>query len=162
MIEQSENEKLIDLLNQANSKYELLNHEPEGRTDLISEIRGNRLSEAAKAMVLMAKGRDGTRSYYLAIVAGDSRIDFGAVKAATHASHVMMAPPEKASELTGCVMGAVPPFSFNPLLKVIADSQLLKNERIVFNAARLDQSIFMATDDYVSLAHPVITSIAKQ
>ncbi len=70
MIEQSENEKLIDLLNQANSKYELLNHEPEGRTDLISEIRGNRLSEAAKAMVLMAKGRDGTRSYYLAIVAG--------------------------------------------------------------------------------------------
>lgn len=151
---------LLGLLEGAKAGYELLSHAPEGRTDIVSEIRGNRLSEAAKAMVLMAKGRDGSRSYYLAIIGGDRRVDFNAVKAATSASHVMMAPPEKAAELTGCVMGAIPPFSFHPLLRVIADTRLLENQRIVFNAACLDKSIFMATDDYVSLAKPVITSIA--
>jgi Ala-tRNA(Pro) deacylase len=161
MSEESNYDRLLELLEGSDSKYELLSHEPEGRTDLVSAIRGNRLSEAAKAMVLMAKGRDGSRDYYLAIVGGDSRVDFGAIKEATRAAHVMMAPPEKAAELTGCVMGAVPPFSFNTQLKVIADARLLSNERIVFNAARLDRSIFMSTSDYISLAKPVVTSIAK-
>lgn len=154
--------KLIELFVQNKIQYELLSHEPEGRTDLISKIRGNNLNEAAKAMVLTAKFKNGCRMYYLAVVSGNCQIDFGAVKCFADCSKVGLAPADKAIELTGCEMGAVPPFSFNAGLTVVVDPELLANDRLVFNAGRLDRSIFISSKDYVTVANPAIYKIAKR
>lgn len=154
--------KLTNMFVQNKISFELIIHEPEGRTDLASKIRGNKLNEAAKAMVLMAKFQNGCQKYYLAVVPGDCRIDFEAVKRFSKGSKVRLAPADKASELTGCVMGAVPPFSFNANLVVLVDPYLLANDRFVFNAGRLDQSIFISSKDYLSVANPTIYKIAKR
>lgn len=155
-------EQLIDLLVRHNTPYRLITHIPEGRTDLISEIRGNKLQEAAKALVVVAKKRDGKRDYFLAVVPGDCRISFDAISRFAQCPQVRMAPVEKAAELTGCVMGAVPPFSFHPELTLIVDRRLLDNEFLFFNAGRLDQSICMSAADYLEAAKPAVLEISTQ
>ncbi len=57
-------------------------------------------------------------------------------------------------------MGAVPPFSFDPQLTLMVDINLLAEDQIVFNAGRLDRSVFLRSDDYLRLARPVVESIA--
>lgn len=155
-------EKLRSILDASSTPYRLMEHAPEGRTDLASIIRGNPLNKAAKAMVLFAAGKKGPRQYILAVVSGHRRIDFDAVKALSGSSYVGFAPREKAEELTGCEMGSVPPFSFHPDLKLVVDPELLRNDEIVFNAARLDQSIFLSSEAYVALARPAIHPITQE
>ena len=54
--------RLIALLNEHEAQYRLIDHAPEGRTELVSAIRGNRLSQAAKCIILMVKlGKKVTR-----------------------------------------------------------------------------------------------------
>ena len=53
-----------------------------------------------------------------------------------------------AEELTGCVVGAIPPVAFNSSLKLVVDKQFLEREsEIAFNAGRLDRSIVIDGDD---------------
>jgi Ala-tRNA(Pro) deacylase len=62
--------------------------------------------------------------------------------------------------LTGCVIGAIPPFSFNDQLAVLADPLIRENEEVVFNAGRLDRSIFMKPEDFFRIAQPQVVKIA--
>ncbi len=48
-------DKLVALLNDARAKFRVIEHEPEGRSEQISKIRGNDPSQAAKAMVVAVK-----------------------------------------------------------------------------------------------------------
>src|SRR5947209_13638630 len=45
--------RLVALLNEHGAHYRLIDHAPEGRTELVSAMRGNRLSQAAKCIILM-------------------------------------------------------------------------------------------------------------
>jgi Ala-tRNA(Pro) deacylase len=66
-----------------------------------------------------------------------------------------------APSLAGSVAGTILPFPFfNPERELIVDPSLLKNDELYFNAARLDRSMALKTDDYVSLAEPRIERIA--
>ena len=82
------------------------------------------------------------------------------IKGLFHADSVAFASREKAQELTGCVIGAIPPFSFNDQLQVLADPLIRQNEEVVFNAGRLDRSIFMKLEDYIRIAEPQLAGIA--
>ena len=46
---------LITWLDQQGVTYRLIDHAPEGRTDIVSALRSNTLSQAAKCIVLMVK-----------------------------------------------------------------------------------------------------------
>ena len=59
-------------------------------------------------------------------------------------------PADIAEKLSGSVVGTVLPFSFNPELELIVDPSLLAHEEIVFNAARLDRSLYLKASDYVA------------
>jgi Ala-tRNA(Pro) deacylase len=155
-------DRLQELFTSAHAPFRLMEHQPAGPTDVASAIRGNRLQEAAKAMVLIAVKGKKEREYILAVVPGNRRINFKAVRTLSNSSYVGLAPAEKAEELTGCVMGSVPPFSFHPDLKLLVDRQLLNNAQIVFNAGRLDQSIFLSVHDFVAIAKPTIGNIAQE
>jgi Ala-tRNA(Pro) deacylase len=98
--------------------------------------------------------------YCLANVPGDCRIDLAGIKNHFHADSVAFAARDKAQGLTGCVIGAIPPFSFNDRLQVLADPLIQENEEVVFNAGRLDRSIFMKLADYLRIAKPHIVQIA--
>jgi Ala-tRNA(Pro) deacylase len=44
-------------------------------------------------------------------------------------------------------------------LIVLADPRIQENREVVFNAGRLDRSIFMQSDDYVRIAKPEMVRI---
>ena len=64
--------------------------------------------------------------------------------------------------MTGCVIGAIPPFSFDEHLILVADPLIQENEEVVFNAGRLDRSILMKLSDYLRVAQPQLVSIAQR
>jgi len=150
--------RLVAHLEAAGAKFRIVEHEAEGRSEAISVIRGNRPSQALKAMVVALKG-DGP-DFGLAVLPGDRRCDFAALAEAFGAKKARFAPPEDAQRLTGCIMGAVPPFTFDAALPLVADPGIQVNEEVVFNAARLDRSIFMPLADYLRAAAPKLAAFA--
>ena len=153
-------DRLVALLTEAKAKFRVIEHEAEGRSDKISVIRGNRPDQAAKAMVLDVRGGGGGRRNVLAILPGNRKLDFNAVATLFEARKCGFASPETAQELTGCAMGAVPPFAFNPVLSVVVDQDLLVHETLFFNAGRLDRSMELDTQDWLAAAKPRVAKIA--
>lgn len=155
-------ERLIGLLGEAGAKFRIIEHEAEGRSEKISAIRGNRPGQAAKAMVLDVRGGGGGKRAVLAILPGNRKLDFAAIAGLFDARKCGFASPETAQAMTGCVMGAVPPFSLNPDLSVVVDEDLLANETLFFNAGRLDRSMELDTRDWIAVAKPRIARIAAK
>ncbi len=58
------------------------------------------------------------------------------------------------------MIGSIPPFSFNEQLLLLADPLIRESQEVVFNAGRLDRSIFMNEDDYFRIAEPQVMKIA--
>ena len=153
-------EQLRALLDNEGAVYRVIEHEPEGRTEIIAKIRGNRIEQSVKSMTLQVRLTRRENIYVLANVPGDCRVDFDAVKSHFNADSVAFAAREKAEALTGCAIGAIPPFSFNDQLPALVDPLVLENGEIVFNAGRLDRSIMMRLEDYVRIARPQVVKCA--
>jgi Ala-tRNA(Pro) deacylase len=154
--------QLRALLDREGASYRVIEHAPEGRTEIIAKIRGNRIEQSIKSMVLQVRLTRKDNIYCLANVPGDCRVDFDGVKAYYQADSVAFAKREKAEELTGCVIGSIPPFSFSDELQLLADPLIQQNEEVVFNAGRLDRSIMMNLEDYIRIAGPQMVAIARR
>lgn len=151
--------RLITELDDAGATYRLIDHAPEGQTDLVSALRGNAVEQAAKCLVVMVKiGKKVTR-HVLAVIPGDARLDLAAIKTLLGGTYVAFASSEKAEELAGSVVGTVLPFSYHPDLELIVDPTLLEFSELFFNAARLDRSMALCTKDYVRVASPRVERI---
>ena len=155
-------DRLVALLSDAKANFRVIEHEAEGKSEAISAIRGNRPDQAAKAMVLDVRGGGSGRRHVLAILPGSRKLDFGAVATLFEARKCGFASPDTAQELTGCVMGAVPPFALDPALSVVVDEDLLTNETLFFNAGRLDRSMELDTRDWLAVAKPRVARIASR
>ena len=152
-------DRLVADLDASGARYRLIEHAPEGRTEVVSALRGHDLASAAKCLVLLVKlGKKQTR-YVLAVVPGDARLDLAAVKALLGASYVAFADTGKAEQLAGSVTGTVLPFSYDERLELIADPALLDHDELYFNAGRLDRSIALDSEDYRRLAAPRVARI---
>lgn len=74
-------------------------------------------------------------------------------------TYVAFADKARAEELAGSVSGTVLPVSYHEQLELIVDPELLAVPDLFFNAARLDRSIALSTEDYVRLTEPRIERI---
>ena len=151
--------RLIDQLDAAAARYRLIDHPPEGRTELVSAMRGHDVTSAAKCLIVMVKIGKRERRHVLAVVPGDARLDLAAIKAMLGGSYAGFADTPTAERLAGSVSGTVLPFSYSPDLELVADPALLQVPELYFNAARLDRSVALATEDYVRLATPRLAPI---
>ncbi len=124
-------------------------HAPEGNCEKVSELRGNPVHAAAKALLLSIKVSNKHSRCVLAILPGDKKVDFDAIKKAYGVKSATMADRSKVEELLQCEIGRVPPFSFSSSVEVIVDAELVNdNEAIYFSPGRLDLSFKMAAEDY--------------
>ena len=153
-------EKLIALLDENEAKYRLIDHEPEGRTEIVSPMRGNDLVDAAKCMVVMVKIGKKDKEYVLSVVPGDAKVDLDAVKKLFNGTYVSFASANAAEKYAGSVSGTILPFSFHPKLKLIVDPKIKESKELYFNAARLDQSMALDTNDYLKITNPRFENIA--
>ena len=153
-------ERLISLLDADGARYRIIDHAPEGRTELVSQLRGNRTSDAAKCIVLMLKFGKKVTKFILAVVPGDARVDLEEIKRIKVATYVRFADAGVAETLAGSVSGTILPFAFDARLELIVDRAVAASSTMYFNAGRLDRSIALETEDYLRIANPQIADIA--
>src|SRR5512140_454466 len=85
-------ERLVQLLTEHGASFRVIEHVPEGRTEVIAQIRGNRLEQAIKSMVVQGRHAKKENRYYLANVPGDRRVDFEALASQVGADSAAFAP----------------------------------------------------------------------
>lgn len=154
-------DQLVALFTQHGARFRVIEHPAEGRSDLVAAIRGTSVAQGAKAIVCEIEGAASVR-YALAVVPGDRKLNIKAVAQLAGGRKGSFAKPEIAEKLTGCVIGSIPPLSFNSALRLIVDAGLLaREEEIAFNAGRLDRSIVISAQDYRRIAAPLVSDIAR-
>ena len=154
-------QRLISLLTEQEARFRVVAHEAVGKCEAVSEIRGTDLRQGAKALVCKVKG-NGVKKHILAILAADRQADLSLLASHFGGLKASLASPAEVDALTGCVFGAIPPFSFHPALRLVADPLLFERfPQIAFNAGRLDRSIILDTEDYLHIARPEIATFRR-
>ena len=154
-------EKLLALLDRHQARYRLITHEATGKCEAVAAIRGTAVGQGAKALVCHVKG-NGVKQHVLAVLPADRQADLTRVAEAVGGRRASLASPAEVDTLTGCVFGAIPPFSFHPDLMLVVDPLLFERfEEIAFNAGRLDRSVIVNTDDYRRLCNANVVKIIQ-
>ncbi|WP_323385299.1 YbaK/EbsC family protein [Streptomyces calidiresistens] len=153
--------RLRELADRHGASYRLIEHPPEGRTEVASALRGHALARSAKSLVVVVRPNKRTRRYVLAVIPGDRRLDLCRVAECAGGRRAGFADRETAERLAGSVSGSIIPFSFHPDLELIVEEDLLRGDTLYFNAARLDLSMALATEDYLRMARPRTERIAE-
>lgn len=147
-------EKLTALLDKHHARYRVVEHPEAGKSEEVAKIRGTELGQGAKALVCKVKGNS-VKQAVLAILPADKQADLSKIAAALGGTRASLASPAEVNELTDCVFGAIPPFSFHPDLLLIADPSLLERyDELAFNAGTLVRSVILNTEDYARIVQP--------
>lgn len=154
-------EKLIALLDQHQARYRLMTHEATGKCEAVAAIRGTDVGQGAKALVCHVKG-NGIKQHVLAVLPADQQADLAKVAEAIGGRRASLASPAEVDVLTGCVFGAIPPFSFHPDLALVVDPLLFERyDEIAFNAGLLEKSVVLNTLDYRSICNANVVKIIQ-
>ncbi|MFE4109772.1 YbaK/prolyl-tRNA synthetase associated domain-containing protein [Kosakonia sp. YIM B13611] len=153
---------LINLLEQQDARFRVVEHEAVGKCEAVSEIRGTALGQGAKALLCKIKG-NGVKKHVLAILAADLQADLSRLAQHFGGNKASLASPAEVDALTACVFGAIPPFSFHPDLHLVADPVLFQRfDDIAFNAGLLEKSVIMNTGDYLRIARPELVDFRRE
>ena len=152
-------ERLVGLLMSNQADFRIIEHAPEGRTAVVSPMRGHATREAAKCIVLMVKANK-KAEFLIVVVPGDARVDLDRVKRLKRASFIRFAEQSVAERLTGCLAGTILPFALGEPLEVMVDPAVAQSHVMYFNAGRLNRSIALNTQDYLRIASPRIERVA--
>lgn len=149
-------------LNESKSRYKIMIHKAAGKSREAAEVRGNALCQGAKALVVRAKTKKKVSQYYLTVLPADRKLDLKSLKQYLKVKDVSIVAPADAEAITGCEVGAIPPFKVDERLNLLVDPAIFDNDQIVFNAGRKDCSIFMKAADYRLCHHGAEVSISSE
>ena len=122
-----------------------------------AKVRGTRLEEAAKALVLKDRRRD---ELFMCVISGHRRLDLKLIKELRKSKNLSLADPDEVYAATGCRVGTVPPFPLLFAMEGYADECIFDNDHVVFSAARHVKSIRMKISDWRDLAGVRIAALA--
>ena len=149
-------ERLERWLRESGAGFELFEHAPVRTSADAARVRGTRLEDGAKALVVWAEDR-----YVHCVLPAHRRADNARLRAILGTGKLRFATPDELAALTGCAPGAVPPFGNLFGLPVLVDEELTTTERIAFNAGSNSVSITMRTSDFVRLSGATICRFAQ-
>uniref|UniRef100_UPI0036DE5FC5 YbaK/prolyl-tRNA synthetase associated domain-containing protein n=1 Tax=Photorhabdus sp. RM322S TaxID=3342825 RepID=UPI0036DE5FC5 len=153
--------RLTTLLDDNHARYRVMKHPTAGRSEEVAKIRGTQLGQGAKGLVCHVKG-EGFRQYVLAVLPADQQADLSVLAKQIGGTRASLASPKEVSELTQCVFGSIPPFSFHPDLKLVADPLLFERfDELAFNAGSLECSVILNTKDYHRIAQPELVNFRR-
>ncbi|HGO5822847.1 TPA: YbaK/prolyl-tRNA synthetase associated domain-containing protein [Mannheimia haemolytica] len=153
--------QLTALLDSHQARYRVVEHSSAGKSEEVAKIRGTEIGQGAKALVCKVKG-NGVKQAVLAILPADYQADLTKIAEHLGGLRASLASPAEVTELTDCVFGAIPPFSFHPDLLLVAEPSLFERyAELAFNAGTLERSIILNTEDYQKIVNPVLVQFAK-
>lgn len=148
-------QKIIGFLKDNKIPYIETEHEPVFTSEQAAKVRGEKMSDGAKSLLLKAKG-----SFIMAILPGDCKLDSKKLKAILGVGNLRFALPEEVEKIMGCKIGACYPFGNIIGLATYADNFLMDNEKIVFNPGLHDRSIEIKWLDFLREVKPVMADIS--
>jgi prolyl-tRNA editing enzyme YbaK/EbsC (Cys-tRNA(Pro) deacylase) len=102
---------------------------------------GAELGQIVKSLVFVTARDDGSLEPILCLVSGPNRVDLARLGAFVGRSDVRKASAREANELTGFVIGGIPPFGHDRRLRVVMDPDLGRFAT-VWAAAGLPTTVF--------------------
>ena len=114
--------------------------------------------EVAKVVVVIAGGE-----YKMLVVPASKVVDFQEVRDALGCSTARLATETELGRLfPDCELGAMPPFGNLYNLKVLMDSNLLADERLVFNAGTHRDVVHLRQEDFRRLVRPEVVHLTRE
>lgn len=138
---------VVRMLEEKGIEYKMTEHDAVYTSEEAAKVRGVDLKQGVKAMVL--KTKEG--GFIMVLLPADQRVDMKRIAKLEGTWKVRFASPDEVLELTGCRVGAVPPFGHKTRLKTYLDNRVLENERIDFNCGEHTRSIEMAGKDLIKV-----------
>ena len=148
--------RIVDALNREKMKHEVIEHKAVFTSKDAAEARGTELKQGCKALILKTE-----EGYIQAVVPGDREIDLKKLQRITLFRHLELGSAADVKRVSGCDIGAVPPFGNLMGLKVYFDKRVTENEIVAFNAGSHSKSITMRAKDLRQLVNPVIAEFSK-
>ena len=102
---------------------------------------GAELGQIVKSLVFAAPNEDGSLDPFVCLVSGPNRVDLALLAAVLGRPDVRRATAREAHQLTGFVIGGIPPFGHARRLRVIMDPDLGRYP-VVWAAAGLSTTVF--------------------
>ena len=149
--------EIIRLLKDKDMDYKHLVHEEAPTSEDSARIRGTKLEEGVKSILL--KGKNSKKNYQFNIPS-HLKLDMKAV-AEMVGEKCEFEDPAVIEERFGLIIGGVPPFG--PLLNVetFFDEEIKKGTRVAFNCGMPTESVVMNTKDLIRLVDPKWGSFTK-
>jgi prolyl-tRNA editing enzyme YbaK/EbsC (Cys-tRNA(Pro) deacylase) len=101
---------------------------------------GAELGQIVKSLVFVAPGDEGLKPV-IALVSGPNRVDIARLAAVTGEGDIRRATAREANELTGFVIGGIPPIGHTRPVRVVMDPDLGRYQ-VVWAAAGLPTAVF--------------------
>ncbi|MBS3052032.1 MAG: hypothetical protein J4428_01505 [Candidatus Aenigmarchaeota archaeon] len=149
--------KLKKFLDDNNTEYKVMEHEPVYTSEEAAKVRGVELKSGVKALVL----KTNEDAYLLALVSADKKIDLKLLAGIIGTKKLSLASPDKVLEITGCEIGSVHPFGNVHNLTTYMDPGISGNEMVDFNAGMHTISIEMKSKDMIKLIKPKIVKLSR-
>ena len=99
------------------------------------------LGQIVKSLVFVAPGADGSLEPIICLVSGPNRVDLARLAAVTGDQDIRRATAREAQELTGFVIGGIPPFGHTRPVRTIMDPDLGRFQ-VVWAAAGTPTAVF--------------------
>jgi prolyl-tRNA editing enzyme YbaK/EbsC (Cys-tRNA(Pro) deacylase) len=109
--------------------------------DQAARAVGARLGQIVKSLVFVSTREDGELEPVLCLVSGPNRVDVARLGAVIGRSEVRRATAREANDLTGFVIGGIPPFGHERRLRVVMDPDLGRFT-VVWAAAGIPTAVF--------------------
>lgn len=123
---------------------------------------GAELGQIVKSLVFVAPRADGPVEPILCLVSGTNRVDVARLAAVTGEPHIRRATAREANELTGFVIGGIPPLGHLRTTRVVMDPDLGRFST-VWAAAGTSTAVFPVTPATLrALANAVVAPIAEE
>ena len=127
-------------------EYEVIEHKPVYTSREAAEVRGTELKQGCKALIVKADDK-----FVQAVVSGAKEIDLEKLKKFLNAGKVELANAAEVKNVSGCDIGAVPPFGNLFDIDVYFDKSVAENKEVAFNAGLHTKSIKMEYKDLLKV-----------
>lgn len=129
--------------------FQEFEHQQVRTSEEAAAVRGSKLSEGIKALVVRftRPNQAGRRWFAVVDIPADRKLDWKKAKALLQANDVALAQEADVVAQTGCAPGGVPPFGHANRLAIIADPSIFLQEYSEFNAGLKTRSIRIKSAD---------------
>jgi Ala-tRNA(Pro) deacylase len=151
--------KLKEFLDEQKVKYVIMKHSPAYTAQEIASSAHIKGKELAKTVIVKIDG-----AMAMAVLPASFRVDMDALKKATGAKKIELAPEKEFKDLfPECETGAMPPFGNLYDMDVYVASSLAEDENIAFNAGSHTELIQLPYADFERLVgHKVVQFSRKE